>query len=99
MSTQLQYLGFQLKPNGRDYTYRLVDPKEGDREFVFSISNRAFAEYHFPYQDAAALCYRKLQKALDAESPEQPLPHYTTLSDQELNEYLERRRPARKRTW
>lgn len=99
MSIQIQYLGFQLKPSGRDYTYRLVNPKEGDREFVLSISNRAFAEHHFPYQDAAALCYRKLQKALNEETPEQPLPHRSTLSDQELDEYMERRRPARRRTW
>lgn len=99
MSVQIQYLGFQLKANGRDYTYRVVNSKEGDREFVLSISNRAFTEYHFPYQDAAGLCYRKLQKALDAESPEQPLPQRSTLSDQELDEYLKSRRPARKRTW
>jgi hypothetical protein len=98
LSTQIQYLGFQLKANGRDYSYRLVNAKEGDREFVMSISNRAFSEHHFPYQDAAALCYRKLQKALDAESPEQPVPHRSALSDQELDDYMVRRRPVRRRT-
>lgn len=99
MSIQIQYLGFQLKANGRDYSYRLVNPKEGDREFVLSISNRAFSEQHLPYQDAAALCYQKLQKALDAESPEQPIPHRSVLSDQELNEYMGRCRPGKKRSW
>ncbi len=99
MSIQIQYLGFQLKANGRDYSYRVVNPKEGDREFVLTISNRAFSEHHFPYQDAAALCYRKLQKALGAESPEHPIPHRAALSDQELDEYMVSRRPVRKRTW
>ncbi|MEJ2007935.1 MAG: hypothetical protein P8Z30_07230 [Acidobacteriota bacterium] len=99
VSIQIRYLGFQLNANGRDYTYRVVNAKEGEREFVMSISNRAFAEHHFPYQDAADLCYRKLQKALDAESPDQPLPSRSTLSDQELDEYLGRRRPARRRSW
>ena len=99
MSIQIQYLGFQLKSSGRDYSYRVVNPKEGDREFVLSISNRAFSEHHFPYQDAAALCYQKLQKALVAESPENPVPHRSALSDQELDEYMVSRRPARKRTW
>ena len=99
MSIQIQYLGFQLKANGRDYSYRVVNAKEGNREFVLSISNRAFSEHHFPYQDAAALCYRKLQRALDAESPEQPIPRRSTLSDQELDEYLVGSRPARRRTW
>jgi hypothetical protein len=99
MSIQIQYLGFHLKTSGRDYSYRVVDPKEGDREFVLSISNRAFSEHHFPYQDAAAFCYQKLQKALDEESPEQPIPHRSVLSDQELDEYMVRRRPARRRTY
>jgi hypothetical protein len=99
VSIQIQYLGFQLKANGRDYSYRVVNPKEGNREFVLSISNRAFSEHHFPYQDAAGLCYQKLQRALDAESPEQPVPHRSALSDQELDEYLVSSRPARRRTW
>jgi hypothetical protein len=99
VTIQIQYLGFKLKPNGRDYSYRVVNPKEGDREFILSISNRAFSEHHFPYQDAAALCYQKLQKALGAENPAQPIPHRSVLSDQELDEYMVRRRPARRRTW
>jgi hypothetical protein len=99
VSIQIQYLGFQLKANGRDYSYRVVNAKEGNREFVLSISNRAFSEHHFPYQDAAALCYQKLQRALDAESPEQPIPRRSMLSDQELDEYLVGSRPARRRTW
>ena len=98
MSVQIQYLGFKLKPNGRDYSYRLVNPKDGDREFVLSISNRAFSEHHFPYQDAAAFCYQKLQKALHEESPEQRVPHRSVLSDQELDEYMGRRQPVRRRS-
>jgi hypothetical protein len=96
---QIQYMGFQLKAHGRDYTYRVVNNQAEDREFVFSISNRAFAESQLPYQDAAALCYQKLQKALDLETDDKPVPRRTTLSDQELDLYRESRRPARKRSW
>ena len=99
VSNQIRYLGFELKEDGREYSYLVVNPKEGDREFILSISNRAFSEHHFPYQDAAALCYRKLQKALDTENPEQPIPPRSALSDRELDEYLEQRRPARRRSW
>lgn len=99
MHTQIQYLGFQLNAKGRDYSYRVINPKQGDREFVLSISDRVFAEQHFPYQDAAALCYQKLQKALDTESPEQPVPRHYVMSGRELGEFLEQRRPARKRNW
>jgi len=96
---QIQYVGFQLKAHGRDYTYRVINKQAEDREFVFSISNRAFAEKHLPFQDAAGLCYQKLQQALDRETAEHPLPKRTILSDQELDLYRESRRPARKRSW
>ena len=96
---QIQYLGFRLKQHGRDYTYRVVVNQAEDREFIFSISNRSFAETHLPFQDAAALCYQKLQKALDLETAEHPLPRCSTLSAQELESYREAHRPARKRSW
>jgi len=96
---QIQYVGFQLKAHGRDYAYKVVTKQAEDREFIFTISNRAFAEKQLPFQDAAALCYQKLQKAMDSETAEKPFPHRTTLSDQELDVYRESRRPTRKRSW
>ena len=66
---QIQYVGFQLKAHGRDYTYRVIDKQAEDREFIFSISNRALWRKQLPFQDAAALCYQKLQKALDSRLP------------------------------
>jgi hypothetical protein len=96
---QIQYLGFQLKPRGRDYLYLVLDPRSQNREFTFTISNQSFVEKKVPYQDAADLCYQKLRRALDLETPEQPLPHHCTLSDPELEEYLVEHRPARRRSW
>ena len=96
---QIQYVGFQLKAHGRDYTYRVIANDTEDREFIFSISNRAFAETQLPFQDAAALCYQKLQKALPLENPKKPLPRRTTLSDQDLEAYREAHRSGRKRSW
>jgi len=96
---QIQYVGFQLKAHGRDYTYKVIDKQSPDREFIFSISNRAFAEKQLPFQEAAGLCYQKLQKALDVETADKPVPRRTTLSDQDLDAYRESRRSARKRSW
>ncbi len=93
----IQYIGFQLKPRGREYSYRVVDPKVETREFTLSISNQAFLERHFPYQDAAGLCYQKLQRELAAETPEEPLRKHFTISDQELDAYREKYRPANRR--
>ncbi|HTS71541.1 MAG TPA: hypothetical protein VMO17_21395 [Terriglobia bacterium] len=96
---QIQYVGFQLKAHGRDYTYRVIDNQAADREFIFSISNRSFTEKQLPFQEAAGLCYQKLQKALELETAEKPLPRRTTLSAQDLDVYRQSRRPARKRSW
>jgi hypothetical protein len=93
----IQYIGFQLKTRGRDYSFRVVDPKTETREFIFTISNHAFAERHVPYQDAAALCYQKLQKELSSETAEQPLPRHFTISDQELDAYRNKYRPVKRR--
>jgi hypothetical protein len=93
----IQYIGFQLKPRGRDYSYRVVDPKNEAREFTLTISNQAFVERHVPYQDAADLCYQKLQRELSAESTERPLQRHFTISDQELDQYREKNRPDKKR--
>ena len=99
MSVVIQYTGFQLKPRGRDYCYRVVATKSEDREFTLTISNRTFEERHFPYQDGAALCYQKLQKELLSETAEVPLQHHLTISDEDLDEYLAKYRPTRKRSW
>ena len=93
----IQYLGFQLKPRGRDYSYRVVGPKSETREFTLTISNQAFADRQVPYQDAADLCYQKLRKELAAENAESPLPRHHTISKQELDEYRARYRPVRRR--
>ncbi len=95
----IQYVGFQSKPRGREYSYRVVDPRADAREFTFTISNKMFTERHFPYQDAASICYQKLQKELLAETPERPLQHHLSLSDEELDAFLARTRTGRKRSW
>ena len=98
-TTQIQYLGFQLKPRGRDYLYLVLSKNTENREFTLTISNQSFVQKHMPYQDAAGVCYEKLRKDLDVETPEKPLPSHATLSDRELDEYLEKHRPIKRRTW
>lgn len=96
----IQYLGFELKPRGRVYSYRVLDAKSEAREFTMTITNQAFADSHLLYQDAASLGYQKLQKELSSETAGQPLPSHYTISEQELDEYCGKYRPAKKqRSW
>jgi hypothetical protein len=68
----IQYAGFQVQPHGRDYSYYVFDPPGASRHFILTISHQAFAERQILYQDAADLCYQKLQRALTAETGERP---------------------------
>jgi hypothetical protein len=94
----IQYVGFQLKARGREYSYRVVDMKNEAREFTFTISNQAFVDRHVPYQDAAAICYQKLQRALAGENAEEPLKKHFTISDEELEVYRQKYRPSKRRS-
>jgi len=99
VSVLIQYTGFQLKPRGRDYLYRVVGVRSEDREFTLTISNRSFEERRIPYQDGAALCYQKLQRELLGETAEVQVQHHLTISDRDVDEYLAKYRPVRKRSW
>ena len=94
---QIQYVGFQLKERGREYLYRVLDPRSKPREFGLTILNQAFTVKRVPYQDAAELCYKKLQRALAGDSDE-PLPRHSVVSDRDLDEYLQSQRPAKRRS-
>jgi hypothetical protein len=93
---QIQYLGFQSKQRGRDYAYLVTNKQSEQRTFTFSISAEALLEGRVRYQDAASVCYQKLQKALELETVEQPLPRYAKISIQELDEYRELHSPPKR---
>ena len=99
MPMSIQYVGFQVKPHGRDYSYHVMDPPSASRHFTFTISHQAFAERHILYQDAADICYQKLQREILAETGEQPLRPHCTVSDQELDAYRETHHRTKKHFW
>lgn len=99
MPMSIQYAGFQVQPHGRDYLYYVLNPPAPSRHFILTISHQAFAERQFLYQDAADLCYQRLQRALLAETGERPLWSHCTVSDQELDAYRDTHRPTRRLSW
>lgn len=87
MPLYIQYTGFQVQPHGRDYAYYVLDPPAASRRFTYTIAHQVFAEKRILYQDAAALCYQHLQRALLTENQEQPLRPHCFISDQELDDF------------
>ena len=99
MPISIQYAGFQVQPHGRDYAYYVLDPPAASRYFIYTIAYQAFAERRILYQDAAALCYQHLQRALLAETEERPLQPHCLVSDQELEAYRDTHRPTKNHSW
>jgi hypothetical protein len=99
MPMSIQYAGFHVQPYGRDYTYYVLDPPAVSRHFILTISHQAFAEKRILYQDAADLCYQKLQREILAETGEWPLGSHCIISDQELDAYRDTHRPPKHRSW
>jgi len=99
MPMSIQYAGFQVAPHGRDYSYYVFNPPSASRHFICTISHQAFAERRILYQDAADLCYQKLQRELLAETGEQPLLPRCIISDQELDTYRSTHRPTKHHAW
>jgi hypothetical protein len=88
----LEYLGFQTGEKTRDY--RMLVRNSGGQyyEFTLAVQQEAFLSGRVRYQDAAEICFWKLQRALLAWdlAPESgpPAPRQT-VTEADLLEYRE----------
>jgi hypothetical protein len=75
----VQYLGFQAKALAREYTFQ-VREAGAEREFTLQIANEAFLSHHVKYQDAPAICSKRLQAELAAHENHPPQLQYVITS-------------------
>ena len=94
---RIQYVGYQPQPNVRTYTFRVIDALVEAREFKVSIKTESLSNNKFKYQDIPDLCFTKLKRDLTFETEENPLPLRFTVSDAELQSYVEEHYPAKSR--
>jgi hypothetical protein len=92
---RIQYIGYQPQLNTRTYTFRVIDALVEAREFKVSIKTEALFNNKFKYQDIPDLCFAKLKHDLTLETEENPLPPRFTVSDAELQRYVEEHYPVR----
>ncbi len=82
----VQFVGFQAKPQVREYTFTVRERETEPREYVITINNQAFDSRRVRYQDAPDICSHKLHRELAAAENHPPKNHFL-LSDEELEEY------------
>ena len=92
---RIQYVGYQPQLNTRTYTFRVIDALVEAREFKVSIKTEALSNNNFKYQDIPDLCFAKLKHNLTFETEGSPLPLRFTVSDAELQKYVEEHYPAK----
>jgi hypothetical protein len=82
----VQYVGFQSKPLGREYRFRVREAQDTPREFTLMITNEAFDSRSVRFQDAPDVCSLKLHRELAA-SENHPATTEFEISAVDLAEY------------
>jgi hypothetical protein len=86
----LEYLGFRSSETTRDYRLLVRNATGEYQEFTLAVEQKAFLSGRVRYQDAAEICFWKLQRALTAweVAPESgpPSPRQT-VTEADLLEY------------
>jgi hypothetical protein len=93
----VQFVGFESKRRGREYTFTVREPSVEPREFTLTIANRAFNERRVRYQDAPDICSLKLRHEL-ATHANHPADSHFDISDLELEDYRSSHAPRSART-
>jgi hypothetical protein len=62
----VQFVGFEAKPQGREYTFTVRETATEPREFTLTIPNEAFNTRRVRFQDAPDICSHRLHLELAA---------------------------------
>jgi hypothetical protein len=87
---RLEYVGYRCGDRTRDYRLRVRHPGGQDYEFTVAIEQEAFLSHRVRYQDAAEICFLKLQRAVaawDAAPESGPPAPRQTVTEEDLLEY------------
>jgi hypothetical protein len=92
VTAHVEYVGFRSHEGTREYTLRIRHTDGRSDDFTLAIQDEAFLARRVRYQDAAEICFLKLQKALAAwESTPQsdPPARHLDVTNADLDEYRE----------
>ncbi len=94
----VQYVGFQVKPLVREYTFAVREAPADALHYTLSIENEAFVSHRARYQDAPEICSLKLRRELDTHANHPPTTSFC-VTDAELATYQDDRKPKAKRSF
>lgn len=90
----IQYVGFDVRRDSRIYSFDVIDPEES-RRFTVEVPLEAFRPFELRFQDGPELCFACLKRELAEERSEAPVVAHLSVSEQDVREYVEARRPVK----
>lgn len=84
-----EYVGFTVDETSRIYTMRVRKPGGILHEFEIAIANKFFLSNRVRYQDAAEICFLKLERELSRCGEDSMPSSRMQITDAELDEYRE----------
>lgn len=89
MTIRSEYVGFTTDETSRIYTMRVRKPGGILLEFQIAIANQAFLSKKVRYQDAAEICFLRLERELSLCGEDATPAPFIQITDAELDEYRE----------
>ena len=92
----IQFAGYDNEANSRIYNFDVVDPPREARTFTVEIESKTSRGSSLQLQDGPSICFERLRRELDRETPELSAQSHLHIGEQDVREYLARQRPKKK---
>lgn len=92
----IQYVGFNNVNSSRIYAFHVVDSPREAREFAVKVQSEAFRGGLLKFQDGPGICFERLQRELEGETPESRAEAHLGIGVQDIQEYRAHHYPRKK---
>jgi hypothetical protein len=93
----IQYVGFDLATSSRVYAFHVIDALDETREFTIKVQSEAFRAGCLKFQDGPGICFARLAKELQGETPESHVAAHLDIEAPDIQGYMERYYPQKHR--
>ncbi|HZP01048.1 MAG TPA: hypothetical protein VFD30_12200 [Terriglobia bacterium] len=94
----IQFVGFNIAGSSRIYSFHVIDAPQEAREFTVQVHSDAFLPARLKLQDGPAICFARLEQALQGETRESPVAAHLSIRERDIREYLDRNCPRKQLT-
>ena len=94
---QILYVGFDVAPTSRTYSFRVTDGAKEVRKFTVKVPLSSFRGTQLKFQDGPEMCHGRLKRELEAETLESPANAHLNVEEWDAENFLRFRYPRKHR--